>query len=381
MMARELVCAGSQPAAHWSAIRPLPAIMGAMNACDGWMAIHLEMPKRVPRAEYSVDGHWDLLRAVTGLPVTIDSDAALKQQARRAFWKAWHIDFHWSTRVHREVFGDLCTDMGHAEYAAGGTDWRDTVHCPFTDVEQVLSFDPTEAYGPVDQAAWTRTFEDHYAANHAAHPDAVSMTGIYITMISGFIDIFGWDMLLLAAGTDPQRFGEMANRYAKWVQGFYDALGNADVPVVMMHDDIVWSSGPFIDPAWYRQYIFPNYHKLLRPLIDSGKRIAYTADGDYTMFVDDIAAAGVHGFVMEPMTDMAMVAERYGKTHFFIGNADTRILLTGTKPQIRAEVERCMAIGKQCPGFFMAVGNHIPPNTPVDSALYYNEVYEELSKR
>jgi len=29
----------------------------------------------------------------------------------------------------------------------------------------------------------------------------------------------------------------------------------------------------------------------------------------------------------------------------------------------------------------MAVGNHIPANTPVESALYYNEVYEELCRR
>ena len=40
-----------------------------------------------------------------------------------------------------------------------------------------------------------------------------------------------------------------------------------------------------------------------------------------------------------------------------------------------------MSIGRACPGFFMAVGNHMPPNTPVENALYYNEVYEELSKR
>jgi len=63
-----------------------------------------------------------------------------------------------------------------------------------------------------------------------------------------------------------------------------------------------------------------------------------------------------------------------------IGNADTRFLLNGTKEQIRAEVQRCMDIGKKCPGFFMAVGNHIPPNTPVENALYYNEVYEEIGK-
>jgi hypothetical protein len=29
----------------------------------------------------------------------------------------------------------------------------------------------------------------------------------------------------------------------------------------------------------------------------------------------------------------------------------------------------------------MAVGNHIPSNTPVENALYYNEMYEKYSVR
>jgi uroporphyrinogen-III decarboxylase len=64
-----------------------------------------------------------------------------------------------------------------------------------------------------------------------------------------------------------------------------------------------------------------------------------------------------------------------------IGNADTNILLRGNKPLIRGEVERCMSLGRDCPGFFMAVGNQIPPNTPVENCLYYNQVYEELCRR
>lgn len=36
---------------------------------------------------------------------------------------------------------------------------------------------------------------------------------------------------------------------------------------------------------------------------------------------------------------------------------------------------------EKCPGFFMAVGNHIPANTPVENALYYNEVFEQLRSR
>lgn len=36
---------------------------------------------------------------------------------------------------------------------------------------------------------------------------------------------------------------------------------------------------------------------------------------------------------------------------------------------------------KGLPGFMMAVGNHIPSNTPLENALYYNQVYEQLSRR
>jgi hypothetical protein len=39
---------------------------------------------------------------------------------------------------------------------------------------------------------------------------------------------------------------------------------------------------------------------------------------------------------------MKLIAEKYGKTHVIISNADTRILIRGKKEEIRAEVERCI---------------------------------------
>ena len=159
------------------------------------------------------------------------------------------------------------------------------------------------------------------------------------------------------------------------------AMSKSDVPVIMIHDDIVWTDGAFIHPDWYRKYVFPNYKKMFKPLIESGKKILYTSDGNYTEFVDDIADCGVNCFVLEPLTDMQYIADKYGKTHSFIGNADTRILLSGTKEDIYNEVKRCMDTGKKYPGFIMAVGNHIPANTPVDNCMYYNDFYMEMRKR
>ena len=352
-----------------------------MSYEDGWAALNLEMPARIPRTEYSAEGHWELIKAVTGIDVGVESPEPVKLRASVEFQRAWNYDFFWSTLISRSDLGEVSSRMGHAVYAAGGVDWDEEVRHLYTDPEDVLSFDPWESLGPIDKKAATKRFEEHYQSNHDRHPFGVNMTGTYITLISGFIDLFGWDMLLLAAGVDPVRFGDLANRYASWMQQYYDALAEADVPCIMMHDDIVWSSGPILRPAWYREYVFPNYRNYLAPVLESGKKVMFTSDGNLDEFVDDLAGVGVHGFVFEPLTSLERIVERYGQTHVIIGNADTRILLFGTKDEIRAEVERCMSLGRNCPGFFMAVGNHMPPNTPVENALCYNEAYEQLSRR
>lgn len=352
-----------------------------MSYADGISAINLEMPGRVPRTEYSADTHWDLIKVVTGIDVNPFSGDEVKLKAKLEFRKAWNYDFIWSTLINSSIFGDLRTKMGHAEYASGGVDFSSDISCAFEEPEDVLKFDPWEVYGIRDKNKLKNDFEEHYSNNCKDNPGAVNMSGIYVTCMSGLIGLFGWEMLLVAAGTDPKSFGEVTDRYASWIKQYFDALAESNVPVVMVHDDIVWTEGAFLHPDWYRKYIFPNYKKCFLPLTESGKKIMYTSDGNYTEFIDDVAACGINGFIMESTTDMKYIAQKYGKTHVFIGNADTRILLGGTKDQIRAEVQRCMDIGKKYPGFFMAVGNHIPPNTPVENALYYNEVYKELGKR
>ena len=352
-----------------------------MSYQDGWDALNLRMPARVPRTEYSLESHWDVIKYVTGINVTHESDSETKMKGSSALMKAFNYDFIWSVLIHHSVFGDKWTDMGHAVYEAGGGDFSSKGKPLYDDPDKALTMDPFELYGKADDQKLIDNFNQHYQKNCRVFPDAVNMTGIYVTCISGLIAILGWDMLLEAAGTDPAAFGQMTDRYSDWVQQYFNALAQSSAPVVMIHDDIVWGNGAFIHPDWYRRYVFPNYKKLFSPLRDSGKIIMYTCDGNFSQFIDDIAASGVSGFVMEPATDMGYIAEKYGKTHSFIGNAETKILLSGTKDDIRSEVKRCMDIGKKCPGFFMAVGNHIPANTPVDNVLYYNEAYEQLSKR
>jgi len=352
-----------------------------MSYLLGNAAINLEMTDRVPRTEFSADNHWGLVSAATGITVSHDSPPEVRHRAAKEFRKVWDYSFIWHTAIHGGHLVGRKTYMGHGVYADGGGDYNDHVFRPFTEPEEVFAFDPWAEYGTVDEKAAAADFEHTHRLLVADTPDALSTTGIYVTCVSGLIEMFGWETLLLAAGIDPVKFGDVTDRYCGWVSQYFRALAASNVPVVMIHDDFVWAEGAIFHPDWYRRYVFPNYRRMFTPLIESGKRIIFTSDGNFTRFIDDVAGCGVHGFCMEPLTDMAYVAEKYGKTHVFIGNADTRILLGGTRDDIRREVKRCMDIGKKYPGFIMAVGNHIPPNTPVDSALYYNECVEEMGRR
>lgn len=352
-----------------------------MSYSDGLAAINLEFSDRVPRTEYSADSHWSLVSKVIGKEITAFSSPEELGMASTQFKKLWNYDFMWNVLVASNYLTGKKTSMGHAVYADSGVDFVDNRHTAFDDPDEILKLDIFELYGELDKAKMTEEFNQHYAAACGGFEDCINMTGIYISLVSGLIEMFGWESLLVAAGTDSKAFGALTNRYSNWITQHFEALAESKAPVVMIHDDIVWTEGAFIHPAWYREFIFPNYKKMFAPLIEAGKKIMFTSDGTYTEFVDDIAACGVNGFVMEPTTDMAYIAQKYGKTHCFIGNADTRILLSGTKEDIYNEVKRCMDIGKKYPGFFMAVGNHIPSNTPVENAIYYNECYEKLSRR
>ena len=350
-----------------------------MSYKDGMDAINLNMPTRIPHTEYSVDSHWEVVQHVTGLQVDEKSDGDVQRAASLAFYKAWNYDFMWGTQISREQFGDCYTEMGHAVYAAGGGDFHEVGESPFQSTEEILNFEPQKRLINQSHDEIVKFLNQHFTKMNKDLPDTVHTLGTYITCISGLIDLFGWNDLLLAMGEDRTAFGEMTNRYADWMMKYYDALAETDSPVVLIHDDIVWSSGPFVSPRWYRKYVFPHYERFLEPLKAAGKRVLFCSDGNFDVFVDDLAAVGMDGFILEPLTSLETIVEKYGKTHVIIGNADTRILLSGTKDEIRKETERCMILGRDCPGFFMAVGNHIPSNTPLENVLYYNELYNDLS--
>lgn len=346
-----------------------------MSFARGRQAISLEMPDRIPHTEYVFHRRYAI--KVTGLdPESPDPEERAQVGPRLA--RALDYDFLWTTFP--LSYEGPRTEMGHGQYTETGEDIARRV-TPFTSPEQVLEFDPerdllvpsVEELTPMVRQWHTRTQQDY--------AEAVVPGGFYNGVFTWAIITFGWEPFMLAAALDPERFDRILEGFTRITEKVIEAHLRSEIPVFLCHDDIVWTSGAPFAPDWYRQYVFPRHERLWAPLREAGVKVLFCSDGDFTEFVEDLANAGADGFIFEPYTNLEKIVALYGREKIIIGNVDTRILTFGTPAEIRAEVKRCADLGRPCPGYFFAVGNHIPYNVPIASIECYLEAVRELGKR
>lgn len=329
--------------------------------------INLRPTTRWAHTEYSLEYHHDLIAATVGEP-----DAG----RLRRFYDAWGLDFLWSTN--HGLHGDWgargrATDMGHAEYAADGSDRRAAQSSPFRTVDEVWAFDPVAEYGLPELDAQVAAYEQATQAAAARYPEQLTTGGYYRTIISGCIDAFGWEMLLLAA-SDRAKFEQVLDGFFRYTLHHMTAWAQTSAPVIIQHDDFVWTAGGFLHPEVYRRQIIPRFAELWRPLRAAGKKVLFCSDGDFSEYAGDILAAGADGLIFEPVMDFGRMAERYGDRACLVGSyVDCRDLTFGRWEAVKQGLDRTFEAARRCRGVILAVGNHLPANIPAAMMERYRE--------
>lgn len=347
----------------------------------GMECINCRPTSRPGHIEYSMEYHHALIRKVAGanrgaetMAVHAAADDDLPPaDIQRRFYQAWDYDLLWRTQDGLVDWREAgrCTDMGHAVYAADGSDRREPAVCPFSEPEEVWEFDPVKEYGITPFDELVDFYERDYQRRRAEYPDQVCTGGYYKTTISGAIQAFGWDMLLLAASA-PAKFAGVIERFGQYTLHHARAWAETSIEVYIQHDDIVWTRGPFIHPEFYRQVIFPIYRELWKPLKAAGKKVLFCSDGTVDMFLEDIAEAGADGFIFEPCNDFERIVKTFGGSHCIIGSkVDCRTMTFESWDKVRKEIDATLALTRGLPGFFFAVGNHIPANVSDEMCLQY----------
>lgn len=339
----------------------------------GLDAINLQPAPRLAHTEYSA-AFPAMVKAVVGQY----SDTAtgrfpdIKEDVKR-FYDAWDYDLIWNVHDGPVPWSERgrVTDMGHAEYAEGGTDKRESKPCPFECAEEVLEFDAIKEYGLPDFRELVDFYEQNYQQYQMFFENQVFPGSYYKSVVSGAIEVFGWDMLLLAAA-DLERFAGVLRSFGELTLHHVKAWAETSIEVFIQHDDMVWTEGPFMRPDFYRSVIFPMYKEFWEVLHKAGKRVLFCSDGKYDMFMDDIAAAGADGFIFEPCNNFDEIVRKFGKTRCLVGSkVDCRTMTFRDWDAVKEEIDATLKLVPECAGLIWAVGNHIPSNVPVEVGLKY----------
>jgi hypothetical protein len=338
--------------------------------------IMLRPAARWGHTEYSLDYSRPYLAARTGVP---ESDPTLIARAFERFV----FDFLWSINdgLINWTQAGRTTNMGHASYAADGSDQHDPSQSPFTSVEEVWAFDAVKEYGLPAFEEQVAEYERQMQAARVNHPEQLVTGGVYKTLVSGAIEAFGWDWLLEACA-DPVKMERVFDSFFRRTLFFMQAWAKTSAEVMIQHDDFVWTGGAFMHPDIYRRVIIPRYAELWKPIHAAGKKVLFCSDGNFREFFDDVAAAGADGFIFEPCNDFADIADRFGSSHCLVGSCvDCRDVTLGHKDKVLADVDRTLAALKPCKGAIVAVGNHLPANIPTEMLdLYFDSLLPRLGR-
>ena len=175
-------------------------------------------------------------------------------------------------------------------------------------------------------------------------------------------------------------FEPVMAEFAEINRRVFRAYSRLPINFCTCHDDICMTAGPVCSPAWMNKYIYPRYEEYWAMMAEKGIDTIFMTDGNPTAVLDDLIRCGARGLITEPYFDFKAAAKKYPDI-MLAGEGDNRILTYGTKEDIRKMVERMVETGKECGGYFMCIGNHIPWNVPGENIKYYLDYSDRLAWR
>jgi hypothetical protein len=205
---------------------------------------------------------------------------------------------------------------------------------------------------------------------------------LYTTLFMWAVEFLGWEVFMLAAAMEPERFHEhfLLPCVAKSRAIVTEMADASDSPFVFVHDDLANANGPMFNPRWYDEYIFPHYPEIWRRAKELGKKIIFVADGNMEVFLPRLADSGVDGLMFEnPATSVDSVIEIFGQPgRFMIGGVDTVELTNGTPESVREMVRVLEGKTKDCPGFAISSCGGLHGNIPLPNLEAYFDTRAEI---
>ncbi len=234
---------------------------------------------------------------------------------------------------------------------------------------------------------WTPVPHPCRAGDIQARERAIGEVGLYYPMLYTTlfmwpVEFLGWEIFMLAAAMEPDRFHEqfLAPCAAKSKAIVNEMAAASDSPFLFVHDDLAGKDGPIFQPTWYDEYVFPHYPNIWAEAKRLGKKVIFVADGNMEAFLPRLVESGVDGLMFEtPATSLEAVKEHFGEAgRFAVGGISTATLTFGAAGEIREMVFDLAERMDGCPGFAIASGGGLHGNIPLKNLEAYFDALSEI---
>ncbi|MHA2364789.1 MAG: uroporphyrinogen decarboxylase family protein [Candidatus Hodarchaeales archaeon] len=194
-----------------------------------------------------------------------------------------------------------------------------------------------------------KKYQENYAFYFAWHDCSLGLT--YLSM--------GIEEFFLSLYNNPEFVKAVIKRSTEWIIALVEQVNTIDIDFIVLGDDAADNSRPMISPRMFREFILPEYKKIVTA---SDVPIIWHSDGNIKSLIPMIIEAGFIGIhSLEPkVINLAEIKAEYGEKLVLAGNLDTTdILCKSNLNLVRKDVERCIKEGASGGGYFFSSSNSL----------------------
>ena len=197
-------------------------------------------------------------------------------------------------------------------------------------------------------------------------------------------DLVGFQYLAYMMVDDPDLFTDlfhkigdlMVNIWTVFLERYTD-----DFVICRFGDDLGFKTSTLISPKMIRQFIIPQYKRVIGLIKNAGKPFLWHSCGKIFSIMDDVIALGINAKhsnedVIAPYDKWISL---YGDRIGLLGGIDVDVLCTKASAQIVEEVfEKGRRFRATAQGYALGSGNSIPDYVPVDGYLAMIEAAKKI---
>ncbi len=260
---------------------------------------------------------------------------------------------------------DTYVDEFHiTRHLTGADKYPVSVGHPITDLDSFMAYNPPPLDSPI-------RFKKIDSVLKRFRDDKAVVVNLH-DIFSFPRDLMGLDRYLMAFITEPElvrRIVKFSVDYNLELAGLVRARG---VDILGIGDDFADNRGPFVSPDMFREFLYPEFKRVVQGYKEMGFYVIKHSDGNLNPILDMLVDAGID--CLDPIDplggmDIGWIREKYGRRIARKGNIDcVKTLVDSPTERVRKEVIECIRAASPGGGHIISSSNSL--HAGIDPDLY-----------